>query len=84
MAWVSAVSGEAIKVYLLRRLPSGDLNCDGSLNGGDIDPFFLALGDPAAYRQAFSNCDPMLADMNGDGRVNGADIDPFFEALGGG
>ncbi|MCH8807305.1 MAG: hypothetical protein IH986_14645, partial [Planctomycetes bacterium] len=29
--------------------PPGDMNCDGALNGGDIDPFFLALGDPAAY-----------------------------------
>ncbi|MCH8807363.1 MAG: hypothetical protein IH986_14945, partial [Planctomycetes bacterium] len=64
--------------------PPGDLNCDGALNGGDIDPFFLALGDPAAYALAFPNCDAALADMNGDGRVNGGDIDPFFACLGGG
>ncbi|MCP5119583.1 MAG: hypothetical protein GY953_52965, partial [bacterium] len=62
----------------------GDLNCDGAFNGGDIDPFFLALGDPAAYGVQFPNCDFMLADMNGDGAVNGADIDVFFECLGGG
>ena len=62
----------------------GDLNCDGSFNGADIDPFFLALGDPAAYVIQFPNCDIMLGDMNGDGAVNGADIDSFFECLGGG
>jgi hypothetical protein len=62
----------------------GDLNCDGSFNGADIDPFFLALGDPTAYAVAFPDCDLTLADMNGDGAVNGADIDPFFECLGGG
>ena len=62
----------------------GDLNCDGTFNGGDIDPFFLALGDPAAYALAFPNCDPLLGDMNGDGRLDGGDIDPFFECLGGG
>ena len=62
----------------------GDLNCDGALNGGDIDPFFLAIGDPAAYAAAFPNCDILQADMNGDGLVNGGDIDPFFECLGAG
>ena len=62
----------------------GDLNCDGAFNGGDIDPFFLALGDPAAYAIAFPTCEPLLGDMNGDGRLDGGDIDPFFACLGGG
>ena len=62
----------------------GDLNCDGTFNGADIDPFFLALGDPAAYQIAFPNCDPLLGDMNGDRALNGGDIDPFFACLGGG
>ena len=61
----------------------GDLNCDGVLNGADIDPFFLALGNPAAYTAQFPNCDIMNGDMNGDGSVNGGDIDPFFQCLGG-
>ena len=59
----------------------GDLNCDGRLDGGDIDPFFLALGDPAAYLLQFPNCDPLNGDMNGDGRLDGGDIDPFFQCL---
>ena len=62
----------------------GDLNCDGVFNGGDIDPFFLALGDPAGYAAQFPNCDITNGDMNGDGSVNAADIDPFFDCLGGG
>ena len=62
----------------------GDMNCDGAFNGGDIDPFFLALGDPTAYAVAFPNCDSLLGDMNGDGRLDGGDIDPFFACLGGG
>ena len=61
----------------------GDMNCDDVLNGGDIDPFFLALGDPAAYAAQFPNCDPMNGDINGDGALNGGDIDPFFQCLGG-
>ncbi len=62
----------------------GDLNCDGRLDGADIDPFFLALGDPAAYAIAFPNCDLLNGDMNNDGRLDGGDIDPFFACLGGG
>ena len=64
--------------------PRGDMNCDGRLDGADIDPFFLALGDPAAYLLQFPNCDPLNGDMNGDGRLDGGDIDPFFACLGGG
>ena len=70
-------------IRLMRRLPRGDLNCDGVFNGADIDPFFLALGDPPGYAAAFPDCDSTLGDINGDGSLNGGDIDPFFELLGG-
>ena len=60
----------------------GDLNCDGAANGADIDPFFLALGDPAAYAAQFPDCNIINGDMSCDGAVNGADIDPFFACLG--
>jgi murein tripeptide amidase MpaA len=59
----------------------GDLNCDGQINGYDIDPFVLALTDGAAYAAEFPSCDRMLADTNGDGEVNGYDIDPFVILL---
>ncbi len=59
----------------------GDLNCDGAINAFDIDPFVLALTDPAAYAAAFPNCDYLLADVNGDGAVNAFDIDPFVTLL---
>ena len=64
-------------------LPLGDLNCDGAFDGADIDPFFLALGDPAAYLAAFPDCSIDNADMNCDQAVNGADIDRFFACLAG-
>ncbi len=62
----------------------GDLNCDGAFDGADIEPFFLAVGDPAAYAAAFPKCNQRLADVNGDGAVDGADIEPFFNLLSGG
>ena len=61
----------------------GDASCDGSFNGGDIDPFFEALGNPAAWQAAHPGCDLLcLTDINHDGSLNGGDIDPFFAALG--
>ncbi len=62
----------------------GDLNCDGAINAFDIDPFVLALTDPAGYAAAHPDCDVMNADANGDGEVNAFDIDPFVLLLTGG
>ena len=71
--------------YLYAFGPSlGDLNCDGSVNAFDIDPFVLALTDAAGYAAAWPNCNIMNADCNGDGEVNAFDIDPFVELLTGG
>jgi hypothetical protein len=60
---------------------TGDLNCDGSINGYDIDAFVLALTSPDEYAVEFAGCDYMLADINCDGAVNGYDIDPFVLCL---
>jgi len=59
----------------------GDLNCDGAVNVFDIDPFVLALTDPAGYALAFPACDVMNGDTNQDGDVNVFDIDPFVALL---
>ncbi|MGE0479523.1 MAG: hypothetical protein AB7Q17_03520 [Phycisphaerae bacterium] len=59
----------------------GDMNCDGVVNNFDIDPFVLALTNPAAYQQQFPACDVAAGDVNGDGAVNNFDIDPFVNLL---
>ncbi|MBL8879480.1 MAG: hypothetical protein JNG88_10205 [Phycisphaerales bacterium] len=59
----------------------GDLNCDGSVNNFDIDPFVLALTDPTAYAAQFPGCDPLNGDINNDGLLNNFDIDPFVALL---
>jgi hypothetical protein len=64
--------------------PYGDLNCDGAIDFGDINPFVLTLTNPAAYEAAFPNCDILNADINGDGSVNFGDINPFVALLSGG
>jgi hypothetical protein len=62
----------------------GDLNCDGLVNTFDIDPFVLALIDPAGYALAYPNCDIRSADCDSDSTVNVFDIDPFVKLLIGG
>ena len=64
--------------------PVGDLDCSGSVNSFDIDPFVLALTDPTGYDAAYPGCDRMLGDINGDGAVNSFDIDSFVSLLVGG
>ncbi|MEW6249055.1 MAG: hypothetical protein AB1716_00275 [Planctomycetota bacterium] len=59
----------------------GDLNCDGAVNFDDINPFVLALSDPAGYAVAYPNCNILNGDCNGDGVVNFDDINPFVALL---
>jgi outer membrane protein assembly factor BamB len=59
----------------------GDLNCDGQIDAFDIDPFVLALTDPAGYALKYPQCAIETADVNGDGNVDAFDIDPFVALL---
>jgi hypothetical protein len=64
---------------------TGDLNCDGAVNGFDIDAFVLALTaappDYTAYYTQYPGCNAMNGDINCDGAVNGFDIDAFVLCL---
>lgn len=64
----------------LQPLP-GDMNCDGVINSLDINPFTLALLDPAGYAAAFPDCRISNADVNGDGSTDIIDINPFLLLL---
>jgi hypothetical protein len=60
----------------------GDMNCDGTVDFGDINPYVLALTDPAGYTTTFPNCTLVHADINGDGSVDFGDINPFVALFG--
>lgn len=76
------LTGKDTAVFL-QPVMAGDLNCDGAVTFADIDPFVLALSEPAAYAQAFPACGAALADTNCDGVRNFKDIDGFVACLGG-
>ncbi|MEW6252858.1 MAG: kelch repeat-containing protein [Planctomycetota bacterium] len=59
----------------------GDLNCDDAVDFGDINPFVLALADPAGYAAQFPACNILRGDCNGDGRVDFGDINVFIALL---
>lgn len=70
--------------YPLHAPARGDVNCDGVVDFKDINPFVLALSNPAAYATAFPNCNLEIADVNCDGVVDFKDINPFVACLSGG
>ncbi len=59
----------------------GDMNCDGVVNFGDINPFVLYLSNPVSWHVMFPDCPPENGDINGDGQVSFADINPFVALM---
>jgi len=62
----------------------GDLNFDGAVDFGDINPFVLYLSDFASWQALYPDCPLANGDINGDGSVDFADINPFVALLTGG
>ena len=65
---------------------TGDLNCDGVVDFGDINPFVLYLSNFDAWQAAYPGCDPLNGDINTDGTYGQGsfgDINPFVALLSG-
>ena len=62
----------------------GDLNCDGMIDFGDINPFVLYLSNNAAWQGAFPGCNLLNGDINCDGTYGQwsfSDINPFVTLM---
>ncbi|MCG3125911.1 MAG: hypothetical protein CHACPFDD_00738 [Phycisphaerae bacterium] len=70
----SGVPSSHVARLSVRCFDACDANCDGSINGFDVDPFVALLTGGAA-------CAPGAGDANLDGTVNAADIDAFLQCL---
>lgn len=62
----------------------GDVNGDGILDFGDINPFVLALTNPGEFYTQYPNGNWWCADINQDGIVDFGDINPFVALFSGG
>jgi YVTN family beta-propeller protein len=62
----------------------GDLDCDGTVGFGDINPFVLYLSNFAAWQATYPDCPATNGDINGDGLYPSfGDINPFVALLSG-
>lgn len=59
----------------------GDLNCDGSIDLPDVEPFVLALLSARQYKEKYPDCDRKLADVSEDGTIDLSDVEPFIKLL---
>lgn len=80
----AAGPGQSITLPTGPVLCAGDMNCDGTVNFGDIDKFVSALSGPTAWAADPTNagCPWLNGDTNVDSAVTFADIDPFVARLG--
>jgi hypothetical protein len=64
----------------------GDVNCDGAVDLGDINPFVLYLSNNSAWHATFHGCPILNGNINGDGiygQASFGDINPFVALLSG-
>lgn len=66
--------------------PDGDMNCDGKIDGVDIQHFVQAVLDPAGYTadhdgSPFAPCNIVLGDVNADTLVDSNDVSNFIDLL---
>lgn len=59
----------------------GDVNCDGDINGLDVQAFATAIVDPAGYATAYPGCNILNADTNSDSSATVADVATFVALL---
>lgn len=83
--------GDAVRIYnyvravrTARPTQPGDLNCDGTVGFGDINPFVLYVSNFAGWQAAYPGCLPENGDTNSDGVYpDFGDINPFVVLLSG-
>ncbi|MEW6249230.1 MAG: HYR domain-containing protein [Planctomycetota bacterium] len=81
--WLDVLDVEAF-LQQQGQVRPGDLNCDGAVNYGDINPFVLILSDPGRWQAEHPGCPRANGDINRDGRVDYNDISGFVALVGGG
>jgi hypothetical protein len=73
------------QVYVPVPIVTGDLDCDGTVGFGDINPYVLYLSNFSAWQAAYPACPPANGDINQDGTFPSfGDINPFVALLSGG
>jgi 6-phosphogluconolactonase (cycloisomerase 2 family) len=80
ITWTDGIGPRSVAVWKPTIVP-GDLNCDGGVDFGDINPFIQILTDFAAWQATHPTCPPANGDVNTDGTIDFGDINPFIALL---
>ncbi len=67
--------------YTLELTPKGDMNCDGKLDGLDVQAFVEAILDAPTYQSHYPTCNMLNGDMTNNNTLDMADVDPFAQAI---
>ncbi len=78
---VGSLPGGPAPTFAVGALAAGDLDCSGTVDFADINPFIQALTNPLDYGVAHPDCDASLGDVNRDGSFDFGDINPFIALL---
>lgn len=70
-----------VLLYIQPSICIGDLNCDGQVDFGDINPFVKRISNPAGYAAEYPTCAGANADINASGAVGFDDINAFVGLL---
>ena len=79
--FVDGMSRAAFRVAPMTPRRLGDLNCDGAVDFGDINPFVAYLSNLSGWQRTYPECDALNGDINGDGTASFGDINPFVTLL---
>ena len=76
------IVGNGIQAWIATLPLYGDMNCDGSVNFGDINQFVLFLSNPSQWQANYPDCPLINGDINNDGTFPSfSDINPFVSLL---
>lgn len=72
---------DQVRANALNNYELADMNCDGSVNAFDVDPYISALLYRAQYEADYPCCSYLLGDMNCSDALDSFDTDPFITAV---
>jgi hypothetical protein len=80
----NGTEGGAATISFVVQGSRGDMNCDGTVDFADINPFVLYLSNLATWQTTYPACPPQNGDLNADGTYPSfGDINPFVALLNG-
>jgi len=66
---------------LFSELTIGDVNCDGAVDGRDVQALTLALTDEDVFKTAYPTCTPFAGDVDRNGLLDVDDVQAMVDIL---